>query len=125
MEFENQYLTHDEYKELGGKLIEMPFNLLEYKVEKKIDEMTFNRFKKLKEEEYPQELKLCVYDLINIFEDEGNSSISSESIGNYSVTKKSISDMNKIKENIIKEYLSEVKVNDVYVLYRGADLNEN
>lgn len=125
MKFENQYLTHKEYEELGGKIVEMPFNLLEYKVEKKIDEMTFNRFRKLKQEEYPQELKLCVYDLINIFEDEGNSSISSESIGNYSVTKKSSSDMNKIKKNIIKEYLSDVKVNDVYVLYRGVDLNEN
>ena len=35
MKFENQYLTHKEYEELGGKIVEMPFNLLEYKVEKK------------------------------------------------------------------------------------------
>lgn len=121
MKFENQYLTHEEYKELGGKLIEKPFNLLEYKAEKKINEMTFNRFKTL--DTYPQELKLCVYELIDILNNEGNSSIASESLGNYSVSLKSNNDIEKIKENIIKQYLSNTKIDDIYVLYRGVDCN--
>ena len=38
MKFENQYLTYNEFKELGGNLSEMPFNLLEYRAEKEVDE---------------------------------------------------------------------------------------
>lgn len=119
MKFENQYLTHKEYQELGGKLIEKPFNLLEYRAEKKIDEMTSNRFKKLTE--YPQELKLCVYDLIDIFNSEGNSSVASETVGNYSKTKQSKQNIEKTKKDIISQYLSEYKIDDIFVLYRGTD----
>ena len=31
MEFNNQYLSYEEYKTLGGTLGEMPFNILEFK----------------------------------------------------------------------------------------------
>ena len=62
MEFENQYLEYYEYKKLGGNLSEMSFNLLEYRAEKQIDEMTSGRFRKLSE--YPIELKLCINELI-------------------------------------------------------------
>lgn len=123
MKFENQYLSYKEYKELGGKLIEKSFNLLEYKAEKKINGMTSNRFKKIKE--YPQDLKLCVYDLIDIFNSEGNSSIVSETVGNYSKTKQSKEEMKKTKENIIKQYLSETKIDGIFVLYCGADCYRN
>ncbi len=121
MNFENQYLTYDEYKELGGKLIEKSFNLLEYRAEKNIDEMTSNRFKQLSKEEYPQELKLCVYELIDILHSENNASLTSESVGNYSVAYQSSKESKKTKKNIISQYLSEVKVNGVYALYCGAD----
>ena len=40
MDFQNRYLTYEEYKELGGNLPQMPFNLLEYQAEKKIDMQT-------------------------------------------------------------------------------------
>lgn len=121
MKFENQYLTHKEYQELGGKLIEKPFNLLEYRAEKKIDELSSNRFRKLSKEKYPQELKMCVYDLISIFYSEGNSSVVSETVGNYSKTRQSKQNIEKEKEDVINQYLSEVKVDDTYVLYRGTD----
>lgn len=121
MEFENQYLDYIEYRDLEGKLLEMPFNLLEYKAEKKIDEMTSNRFKTLSKEDYPQELKMCVYELIDILHNEGNSSVVSESIGNYSKTKQSKENIDKTKEDIIIQYLSEVKVDGIKVLYRGVD----
>lgn len=123
MEFENQYLSYLEYDLLGGKISEVPFNLLEYKAEKKIDEMTFNRFKKVKE--YPRELKLCIFELIDIFENEDNSGVISESVGSYSVSRQSKETMEKAKISIINQYLSNTKVNGVFVLYRGADTSEN
>lgn len=123
MEFENQYLSYVEYKELGGNIPLMPFNLLEYRARKKIDEMTFNRFKKAKE--YPQELKVCLFELIDILNTEDNSGVTSETIGNYSVSKQTIEQREKIKIDIISQYLSSTKVNGILVLYRGADVCEN
>lgn len=119
MKFEKQYLTHKEYQELGGKIIEKPFNLLEYKAEKKIDEMTFNRFMTL--DTYPQELKLCVYELIDIYHNEGNSGVISESVGNYSKTRQSKETIDRKIIDIINQYLSEVVVDGIRVLYRGVD----
>ena len=62
MEFNNQYLTYEEYKSLGGTLGEMPFNILELKARQIINERTQNRLKDI--EKTPQEVKICVYDLI-------------------------------------------------------------
>ena len=85
MEFKNQYLTYSEYKEIGGKLQQMPFNLLEYRSRKEIDRNTLNRFTSIND--YPQELKLCINDLINEiqnYNEIGNKA--SETVGSYSVT---------------------------------------
>ena len=125
MEFNNQYLKYNEYSKLGGKILEMSFPLFEYKAEKKVDELTFNRFRKLSPENYPKELKPCIYELIDIFSEEDNSIVSSETVGSYSVSKQSKTDIEKQKENIIKQYLSNTKIDGVFVLYRGADLYEN
>lgn len=127
MEFENQYLTYDEYKDdLKGTLSEMPFNLLEYRAEKQVDELTSNRFRKIAD--YPIELKLCINELITEikkYNDTGNKS--SETVENYSVTydKPITSEKKKIFQGIIKEYLSTTKVDNVPVLYCGADTNDN
>lgn len=126
MEFKNQYLTYEEYQNIGGKLEKMPFNLLEYRARKEIDKNTFGRF--LKVNDYPQELKLCINELINemqIYNDVGNKS--SETVGSYSVTfnKPVSSEENKIFENIIKSYLSNTKIDGVPVLYAGVDINDN
>ena len=43
MEFEGQYLTYNEYKALGGRLDQTPFNILEFEARRKIDERTFER----------------------------------------------------------------------------------
>lgn len=124
MKFENQYLKYEEYKKLGGNLSEMSFNLLEYRAEKQIDELSFNRFKKISD--YPIELKLCVNELITVikkYNETGNKS--SETIGDYSVNydKPITSEKQKSLKSIIKTYLSETKVNDIYVLYCGTDDN--
>lgn len=127
MEFENQYLTYDEYKEdLKGTLSKMPFNLLEYRAEKQVDELTSNRFRKVSD--YPIELKLCINELITEikkYNDTGNKS--SETVESYSVTydRPITSEKKKVFQSIIKEYLSTTKVDNVPVLYCGADTNDN
>lgn len=123
MKFENQYLTYDEYVGIGGTISQMPFDLLEYEAEKKVDELTFKRFRSLKE--YPQELKLCIYKLISLSSNEDDSNVVSETIGNYSVQKQTKEQIEKDKNTIVNKYLSGVKVNGIDVLYRGADLDEN
>lgn len=124
MKFENQYLTYDEYKKLGGNLSEMPFNLLEYRAEKQIDELSSNHFRKISD--YPIELKLCVNELITVikkYNETGNKS--SETVGSYSVNYDNpiTSEKQKSLKSIIKTYLSETKINDIYVLYCGVDDN--
>lgn len=123
MTFTNQYLSFSEYQELGGKIVEQPFKNLEYRAEKEIDKLTFNRLRKIVT--YPQELKMCVYELISILNGEGNSSYISETVGNYSKTKRSSKDIEEVKNSIIEKYLSDIKVDNIPVLYRGADVDGN
>lgn len=126
MKFENQYLTYDEYRKLEGNLSKMPFDLLEYRAEKQVDMLTFGRFKKISD--YPIELKLCINELITElkkYDETGNKA--SETVGNYSVTydKPVTEEKKKILKGIIKEYLSTTKVDNVFVLYCGADTYDN
>ncbi len=126
MDFQNRYLTYEEYKELGGNLPQMPFNLLEYQAEKKIDMQTSNRFRNVTN--YPLELKMCINTLITElkkYNENGNKS--SETIGSYSVTydKPLTNEKKQTLEEIIKEYLLTTKINGIFVLYCGADENDN
>ena len=131
MEFEGQYLTYQEYQLLGGTLEEMPFNLLEFNARKKIDERTFGRLID-KGQEY-KEVKLCVYNMITTLNsyssyDTQNKAISSESTDGYSISygtpQKSVTEAkNSELEDIIDTYLSNLIVDDVSVLYRGADVS--
>ena len=129
MEFNGQYLTYQEYLALGGTLEEMPFNLLEFNARKKIDERTFGRLVD-KGQEY-KEVKLCIYNMIitlNSYSsyDTQNKAISSENTDGYSISygtpQKSVTEAkNSELEDIIDTYLSNLIVDDVPVLYRGAD----
>ena len=131
MEFKGQYLTYQEFKALGGTLEEMPFNLLEFDARKKIDERTFGRLVD-KGQEY-QEVKLCVYNMITTLNsyssyDTQNKAISSETIDGYSVSygtpqKSTTEDKNSELEDVINSYLANVVIDNVPVLYRGADVN--
>ena len=131
MEFEGQYLTYQEYQLLGGTLEEMPFNLLEFNARKKIDERTFGRLID-KGQEY-KEVKLCVYNMITTLNsyssyDTQNKAISSESTDGYSISygtpqKSTTEAKNSELEDIIDTYLSNLIVDDVPVLYRGADVS--
>ena len=129
MEFEGQYLTYQEYKALGGTLDEMPFNLLEFNARMKIDERTFGRLVG-KGQEY-KEVKLCIYNMITTLNSYSsyytqNKAISSESTDGYSISygtpqKSTTEAKNSELEDIIDTYLSNLIVDDVPVLYRGAD----
>jgi len=124
MSFDNQYLTYTEYGQLGGQTLdETSFNLLEYRARKEVDKRTKSRFQLLEAEEYPQELKMCIYELLDSVKDEGSSDISSETVGSYSVTKKTKKEVEQVKDDIISRNLSEIKVNNVYVLYIGEDID--
>lgn len=131
MEFKGQYLTYQEYKALGGTLDEMPFKLLEYNARKKIDERTFGRLVD-KGQEY-QEVKLCVYNMITTLNsyssyDTQNKAISSESTDGYSISygtpqKSTTEAKNSELEDVINSYLANVVIDNVPVLYRGADVS--
>ena len=135
MTFEGQYLTYNEYTSLGGSEIgEMPFNLLEFESRRQIDIRTQNRLKNTNE--IPQEVKLCVYNLINSIQEFANSTSDIATNGNlagfnsdgYSesyITADRISDIVKSKcdefNNIIKTYLLGVIVNGQHIMYLGVE----
>lgn len=129
MEFKKQYLTYNEYKELGGTLRETPFNILELEAQKNIDKYTTGKLKDL--EEQINEVKICAFKLIellntyNAYENQ-NKSISSESTDGYSISYSqatenvSKSKINEIK-GIIKSDLAECKLdNGTPYLYVGV-----
>ncbi len=131
MTFEGQYLTKQEYLDLGGSAIDdMPFNLLEFEARRMIDIKTFNRLKDA--EEILQEVKLCEYELINkirSYIDTSNTigNVSSENIDGYSVsyvTSDRISEVVKSKkselDDIIRTYLLMVTYNDEHLMYCGV-----
>ena len=133
MEFEGQYLTYEEYKALGGTLDLTPFNLLEFEARRQIDIRTFNRLKD--SEKIPQEVKLCVYNLINSINEfatstsnvTSNGNIASENTDGYSIsyiTTDKISDIVKSKQdeinNIIETYLMFVVYNGEHLMYIGV-----
>ena len=127
MTFEGQYLTLDEYIELGGSQIEqMPFNLLEFEARRKIDSRTQNRLRN--EENIPQEVKLCVFNLINTLQtyiNTQNRNVQSESVGEYSVSyggniNEIIESKNAELDDIIIDYLYGVIVNGEHVIYNGV-----
>lgn len=131
MEFNNQYLTYEEYKSLGGTLGEMPFNILELKARQVINERTQNRLKNV--EQIPQEVKICVYDLINtmnkynLSNNSTSSNVSSENTDGYSVTYKSgteITEEQKKQYNDIMETdLYGVIIDNIPILYLGVNTN--
>ena len=132
MEFEGQYLEFDKYEELGGSIEETPFNILEFEARRKIDERTQGRLKGI--EQLPIEVKMCMFALINTingytnaYQNNSNKNIASESVGSYSVSYASGTQIQEIKnsknveiEEIIRTYLMGVVVNGKHILYIGV-----
>lgn len=126
IEFDGQYLTYEEYQSLGGSLDTMPFNLLEFEARKRIDLRTQNRLKDI--DEIPNEVKLCVFNMINTIQSyvsEQNKNVSSEHVGEYSVSYGSnIKELVQGKEtelnDIIMHDLYGLIVNNEHVIYNGV-----
>lgn len=127
MEFTGQYLTYEEYNDLGGTLTETPFNLLEFEVRKKIDEKTQGRLKEASV--IPQEVKMCVFALMNSLQNSSNFSTSnknvvSETIDGYSVSYGSLQEIISSKNveinDTITYYLTGIIVNNQHLLYLGV-----
>lgn len=114
MDFSGQYLTYNEYKVLGGQLDQTPFNLLEYDVRKEIDKQTLDRLVNL--EEQREEVKMCVWELINLQQSINNGVDISGNVVNY--TNKEIA---KTKVDTIRRYLLNCELEDgTRYLYRGV-----
>lgn len=130
--FEGQYLTYAEYTSLGGTLEQTPFNLLEFEARKQIDLRTQRRLINL--DVIPNEVKLCVFHLINKIESfastiqsASQSNIAQESIDGYSVTYLSPSEISNIVssknielQDIMMTDLYGLIVNNEHVIYNGA-----
>lgn len=131
MEFSGQYLTYNEYKALGGSLDITPFNLLEYEARKIIDNRTLKRLQGIKQ--IPEEVKMCMFSLINTINNYANQgqtskSISSESVGSYSVSyitgtqiQETINSKNAELTDIVLTYLTGVIVNGEHLVYLGVN----
>ena len=128
MDFSGQYLTYSEYREIGGTLAEMPFNILEFEARQNVDKYTLGRLKELTEQN--KETKLCVFKLIKTLnsynlEETRKQDVQSESTDGYSVTYKNTTEENaKAKDaetqSIVREYLIDCKLEDgTPYLFRG------
>lgn len=105
MEFSGQYLTYEEYKANGGTLDQTPFNILEFQARKEIDEKTFGRLINLSEKN--QNVKLCVFELINLYVSINNGVDISGNVVNYQQTQ-----INDLVKSVIKKYLINEKLED-------------
>lgn len=120
MEFTKQYLTYDEYVELGGTLDEAPFNILELEAQKNIDKYTLGRLQNL--DEQINEVKICEFKLVGLLNtynsyESRDKSISSENIDGYSISySQGTESVSKAKVNeikaIVKEFLTECRLED-------------
>ena len=114
MEFSGQYLTYEEYRKLGGALEQTPFNLLEYDARKEINRETLGRL--IETETIMQEVKVCVWELINLQLSINNGVEISGNVINYSNE-----EIAKAKKKIIRDNLINVKLQDgTPCLYRGV-----
>jgi len=133
MEFTNQYLTYQEYQDLGGTLEETPFNMLEIEARKDIDKYTTGKLMDL--DSQINEVKVCMYMLINEINSYNNLSVSgdgskviaSENTDGYSVSYLTANE-STLKANveriktIIKTYLTECRLEDgTPYLYVGVE----
>ena len=131
MEFTNQYLSYEEYMELGGTLEEVPFNELEFECRRIIDSRTQNRLNST--DEIPQEVKLLENKMLKSLQEyyisleKAQSGVSSENTDGYSVSYISSNQIPQLIEgkidvlqDLISTYLFGVIVNNEHLLYCGV-----
>lgn len=117
------YLTYAEYTGMGGTITEAAYARFEFKARKNIDYYTFNRLANLTEQS--ESVKMCMYELIGIVQQTSSitSAVSSEHIGDYSVSYASNSAdiVQSELSGVIESYLAGKKTADgVPLLYMGV-----
>lgn len=115
MDYNPQYLTYAEYKQLGGKLDEVPFNLLELRARKKVDDRTLGRLKNITNQ--ITEVKACIFRLIEVMSNNDEkkvNNITSENTDGYSVSYGSVTSVEETKQydDIIRDYLLTCQLED-------------
>ena len=135
MEFSGQYLNYEDYRSLGGSTLDLAsFDLLEFEARKRIDSLTQLRLKNLEYKDIPQEVKICIYNLMNKVITSSNeqnisrnSNVSSESTDGYSVTyltptqiKEQVEALKTEINDIITNDLFGVIVNNEHLIYTGV-----
>ena len=131
MDFTNQYLSYEEYMELGGTLDEVPFNELEYECRRIIDSRTQNRLKNA--DKIPQEVKMLENKMIQTLQgyyvslEKAQSGVASENTDGYSVSYISSNQISQLIEgkidvlqDLVSTYLFGVIVNNEHLLYCGV-----
>lgn len=131
MDFTNQYLSYEEYIDLGGTLEQVPFNELEYECRRIIDSRTQNRLKNA--DIIPEEVKKLENRMIQVLEgyyvslSKTQSGIQSENTDGYSVTYISsvqigqlVESKLEILQDLVSTYLFGVIVNNEHILYCGV-----
>ena len=127
------YLTQPDYVSLGGRLDEATFNSIIYDIQYHIDWITFNRLKN--ETVIPEEVKRCIFSIIDIFikqknllasTEDSNKEITSMSNDGVSVSYNTLSSNDIITKSqsyinqIIFKYLNSVKNSEGKLLtFRG------
>lgn len=112
------YLTHAEYKKMGGSLDEAAFSRLEFKARKLIDQHTFGRLMGLTEQ--PETVKRLVFELMVVEEKEQNGVLQSVSNDGYSETY-AVANNEQKSTCLIAAYLSQEKTADgIPLLYCGV-----
>lgn len=131
MDFTNQYLSYQEYIELGGTLDKVPFNKLEYECRRIIDSRTQNRLKNA--DEIPEEVKMLENKMIQTLQgyyvslEKAQSGVASENTDGYSVSYISSNQISQLIEgkidvlqDLVSTYLFGVIVNNEHLLYCGV-----
>lgn len=121
------YLTHDEYKALGGTADHDSFSLLEFKARKRIDYLTDCRVQRMAE--VPEAVKLCMTSMINLESKLGidaqtdSPQVSSFSTDGYTETyakSLSVDDVQREQDKLVSEMLyGEADDDGIPLLFRG------
>lgn len=115
------YLSHEEYKTMGGTAEQTAFDILEMKARKKIDYYTQNRLVNVADEDINDTVKYLMYDLIKLDESVNKQNISSASNDGVSITYADNAEIRAKIEELIKFYLSdETTADGIPLLYAGV-----
>lgn len=128
------YLTYEQYTQMGGSVDETAFTHLEYKAERLINKYSFNRIDYgLVNEKFTysekEQIKECTYNLVGFLSENDLSSpdhkvlvgVSNDGVSESYWAFSGKQEFDRIIENTVEDYLYNIYLDDLPVLYIGAD----